>query len=71
MTALLRSVVILKINPESNPAMSLSKIETVFRKYNPAAPFEFQFADDQYAKKFEDEERIGKLAPSSRPWPFL
>ena len=28
----------------------------------PDQPFEFKFADDEYAKKFGNEERIGKLA---------
>ncbi|MEA5256970.1 FtsX-like permease family protein [Arcicella aquatica] len=56
------NVVILKINPNSSSREALSKIETVFRKYNPAAPFEYKFVDDQYARKFGNEERIGKLA---------
>ncbi|MDR6563868.1 MULTISPECIES: ABC transporter permease [unclassified Arcicella] len=56
------NVIILKINPNSSSREALSKIETVFRKYNPAAPFEYKFVDDQYARKFGNEERIGKLA---------
>ena len=34
----------------------------MFKKYNPGSPFDYQFTDDEYAKKFSDEERIGKLA---------
>ena len=56
------NVVILKLNPESAPQEALSKIEAVFKKYNPAAPFDYKFVDDEYAKKFGDEERVGKLA---------
>lgn len=41
---------------------ALVKIETIFKKHNPAAPFEFNFVDEQYANKFGNEERIGKLA---------
>jgi len=41
---------------------ALSKIETVLRKYNPAAPFDYTFNDEDYAKKFADEERVGNLA---------
>ncbi len=41
---------------------ALSKIETVFKKYNPSAPFDYTFNDDEYAKKFADEQRIGNLA---------
>jgi len=36
----------------------------VFTKYSPASPFEYQFVDEEYARKFSDEERIGKLASS-------
>lgn len=41
---------------------ALSKIETVFKKFNPSAPFDYTFNDEDYAKKFADEERIGRLA---------
>ncbi|MXV51459.1 FtsX-like permease family protein [Pedobacter sp. HMF7647] len=41
---------------------ALSKIEGVFKKYNPGAPFDYKFVDDEYAKKFNDEKRIGNLA---------
>jgi ABC-type antimicrobial peptide transport system permease subunit len=40
----------------------LAKVEAVFRKYNPAAPFEYKFTDEEYARKFEDEKRIGNLS---------
>jgi ABC-type antimicrobial peptide transport system permease subunit len=55
-------VVILKLNPAAGPHEALNKIETIFKKFNPAQPFEYQFADEGYAKKFGNEERIGKLA---------
>ncbi len=41
---------------------ALSKIEDVFKKYNPSAPFDYTFNDEDYAKKFNDEQRVGKLA---------
>jgi putative ABC transport system permease protein len=41
---------------------ALGKIETVFKKYNPSAPFDYTFNDEDYSKKFSDEQRIGKLA---------
>jgi ABC-type antimicrobial peptide transport system permease subunit len=56
------NVVILKLNPEKNSQESLDKIREVFAKYNPVSPFEYQFVDEDYARKFEDEVRIGKLA---------
>jgi putative ABC transport system permease protein len=55
-------VINIKINPEKSAHEALSKIEVVFKKYNPAQPFDYKFIDEQYALKFGDEERIGKLA---------
>lgn len=56
------NVLILKINPELSPSDALSKMEVVFKKYNPAVPFEYKFVDEEYARKFGNEERVGKLA---------
>lgn len=52
----------LRINPDISTAKALGAIEQVMQKYNPAAPFEYQFADQEYAKKFSEEERIGQLS---------
>lgn len=41
---------------------ALVKIEAVLKKYNPDLPFNYIFNDEVYAKKFADEERVGKLA---------
>ncbi len=41
---------------------SLAEVEGIFKKYNPEYPFEFQFVKEEYAKKYGDEQRIGKLA---------
>ncbi|MEP6467386.1 MAG: ABC transporter permease, partial [Parafilimonas sp.] len=41
---------------------ALSKIENVFKRYNPNAPFDYIFNDEDYAKKFADEQRVGNLA---------
>jgi ABC-type antimicrobial peptide transport system permease subunit len=54
--------VTVRINPGTPTRQALEKIEAVFKKYNPAIPFSYQFVDQEYAKKFGDEERIGKLA---------
>ncbi len=57
-----QSITLAKINPSSNIKDAVAKIETVFKKFEKDQLFDFQFADDEYAKKFQDEERIGKLA---------
>ena len=41
---------------------ALAKIEAVLKKYNPDLPFDYTFIDEDYAKKFAAEQRIGKLA---------
>ncbi|MEP2670470.1 MAG: ABC transporter permease [Cyclobacteriaceae bacterium] len=51
----------IRLNPESDVHTALSKIETVFKKYDPGAPFDYKFVDEDYARLFKDEERIGKL----------
>src|SRR5450432_2691466 len=56
------NVIIAKINPGTNAHTALSTIETVFKKYNPSQPFDYSFVDEDYAKKFGDEQRTGKLA---------
>ena len=56
------SVINIKLSANSSTRDALAKIENVFKKYNPAAPFEYSFADEQYAAKFANEQRIGKLA---------
>jgi ABC-type antimicrobial peptide transport system permease subunit len=56
------NVIQLRINPKLPPAVALEKIETTFRNYDPASAFEFRFVDETFARKFGEEERIGKLA---------
>ena len=54
-------LVMAKLNPEMSAHESLNKVEQTFKKYNPAYPFEYTFVDEEYGKKFGNEDRIGKL----------
>lgn len=56
------NIINIKIKPDVSVSKALQQIEAIFKKYNPAAPFEYTFVDQEYAKKFGDEERIGKLS---------
>jgi ABC-type antimicrobial peptide transport system permease subunit len=56
------NVITLHINAKMPMREALGKIEPVFKKYNPGSPFQFKFNDDEYARKFSDEQRIGNLA---------
>jgi len=51
-----------RLNPDVNPQDALQKVEAALKKIDPATPFEYKFVDDDYARLFHDEERIGKLA---------
>jgi hypothetical protein len=52
----------IKINPQISASEAIPKIESVFKKIIPTGPFEYKFADAEYAAKFAKEERIADLA---------
>lgn len=54
--------IIVRINPGLTTHTALSRMESIFKTYNPASPFIYKFVDQEYATKFEAEERIGNLA---------
>ena len=56
------SMVDIRLNPKRSTHEAISKIEAVFRQYDPGSPFDYKFTDEEYAKKFANEERVGKLA---------
>ena len=56
------NLITVRINPKAAVHDALSKIAPVFQKYNPGSPFDFKFVDDEYARKFSDEQRIGDIA---------
>src|SRR6201999_3035418 len=55
------SVINFKLNPNNPTAQNLKKAENIFKKYNPQYPFEYKFVDEDYARKFQDEKRVGTL----------
>ncbi|SKB70845.1 ABC transporter permease [Dyadobacter psychrophilus] len=56
------SFIHIRLDPNLNAREALSRLEPVFKKYNPGSPFEYKFASDEYDFKFQAEERIGKLS---------
>ncbi|PKA97893.1 FtsX-like permease family protein [Flavobacteriaceae bacterium MAR_2009_75] len=52
----------IKLEPETSISSAISKIETVFAKVVPSAKFDYKFVDQEYAVKFESEQRLGRLA---------
>lgn len=53
---------LLRINPTWSANKAIAKIEEIFKENNPASPFKYSFVDEDFARKFGAEERIGKLA---------
>jgi ABC-type antimicrobial peptide transport system permease subunit len=51
-----------RLNPEVGTQEALASIESVIKKHDPVSPFTYSFADEQYARKFGNEMRVGKLA---------
>jgi putative ABC transport system permease protein len=56
------SLLNLKIKPNVSANDALPKIEAVLKNIVPSALFSYEFVDEEYAKKFSQEQRIGKLA---------
>ena len=56
--------VITRINPNTSAHGALAKIGAICKRYSPSVPFDYKFADDEYARKFDIEERVGSLASS-------
>ncbi len=52
----------IKFNPALSTADALTKAEQVFKKYNPAYPFDYKFVNEEYARKFDDEQRTKIMA---------
>ncbi len=52
----------IRLNPAQSLSVSLQKAETIFKKYNPAFPFTPSFVDQEYQRKFTEQQRTGKLA---------
>ena len=52
----------MKLNPALSAHDALTRAEHVFRKYIPDQPIEYHFTDEDYARKFAEEERVGSLA---------
>jgi len=51
-----------RISPTVSTGAAIQEIESACKRYAPSEPFTYLFADQQYAKKFASEERVGKLA---------
>ena len=53
---------VIRLNPANDMSKNLQKAAQVFKKYNPAYPFNYQFVDKEYQQKFSDQQQTGTLA---------
>jgi putative ABC transport system permease protein len=51
----------IRLSPNMTTAVSLAKVAAVCKEVSPEETFDYHFADEDYAQKFADEERVGKL----------
>jgi ABC-type antimicrobial peptide transport system permease subunit len=51
-----------RLRPNVGTQAAIAKTTNIFDTYNPAYPFIYQFADDEYNQKFHLEVLVGKLA---------
>ncbi len=52
----------IKLKPGVAASTALVNIENVFKKIVPSAPFDYRFVDEEYGRKFSQEERVGQLS---------
>jgi ABC-type antimicrobial peptide transport system permease subunit len=51
-----------RLQQNTNVNSALTKVEATIRKFDEGAPFDFKFINEDYARLFKAEERIGNLA---------
>ena len=51
----------IKLNGHNRMADNLAQMEQIFKQYNPGFPFEYQFIDEEYARKFQDAQKTGSI----------
>jgi ABC-type antimicrobial peptide transport system permease subunit len=56
------NLLIIRLNRDKSAKECLNKIESVLKRYEPKLPFVYNFTDEEFANKFGNEERIGRLA---------
>ncbi|HZE82698.1 MAG TPA: FtsX-like permease family protein, partial [Puia sp.] len=55
------ATITVRLNEGVAPKKALAAMEPIFKKYNPAALFDYKFVDQEFGKKFLTEELISKI----------
>jgi putative ABC transport system permease protein len=51
----------IRLAASSKPQRAIQAFEPIFKKYNPAYPFEYKFVDEEFGKKFLTEDLISRI----------
>ncbi|HVS98042.1 MAG TPA: ABC transporter permease [Puia sp.] len=54
--------VTIRLNRNMRPAEAMTRIQQVFRKYDPDGLVSYQMADDAYERNFDVEQRVGEVS---------
>ncbi|HEV2481745.1 MAG TPA: ABC transporter permease [Puia sp.] len=52
----------LRLNPGQSISQSLAQLQALYKRYNPAYPFEYRFTDEDFSKKYSDEKLLGAIS---------
>src|SRR5690606_31366940 len=53
---------VVRTNEHHSMQQNLQTMETIIKKFNPAYPFSYSFVDEEYAKKFQDQQQMAFLS---------
>jgi len=56
------NVIHIKLNGKKPTDKNIASLKTIFKKFNPEYEINYRFADEEYARKFNDEKRTSTLA---------
>lgn len=57
-----KNIMLYKLSPNIKTQEAVAQLTALFNKYDPAYPYSYSFADENYASKFKLETLVGKLA---------
>lgn len=52
----------LRLHPDVPVSKSLTILQNLYKRYNPAYPFEYTFTDERFSKKYRDEQLLGTIS---------
>ena len=65
------SYIYMKLNPTDDLQGIISRLQNIFRKADVLVPFDYHFIDEDFDRKFHDQQFIGSLATILVVWRFL